>query len=105
VVNGIARGQLFREKSLHRVLQLNTDGAIARFYNLGEWKKEVDGLFTVDSMQVCGAKTELFPLPAGKIKNAAMSITPDVVSKFFTNTLRFGHFLVAKMTVQKQHYH
>jgi hypothetical protein len=47
------------------------------------------------------APAELFPLPGGKVKTALMAAAPNGMSRFFANALRFGHFLVAKMTVIK----
>lgn len=99
--HGILRGQLFREKSIHRVLQRTTDGALARFYTAPEWRTETAGLFYNDRIGIYGAKSELFPLPAGRVKSFAMSLTPNGLSRLFTNTLRFGNFLVAEMTVTK----
>ncbi len=95
--HGIIRGQLFREKSLNKVLQLNIDGAIARHYKFSEWRKEAADLFKIDRMCVFASKPELFPLPGGKLKTFAMNATPNVVTRFFGNTLRFGLFLVAQI--------
>ncbi len=102
IFHGLVRGQLFREKSLHRVLQQNTDGAIARYYKISDWREEIGNLFSIEKLQIYGAKAELFPLPGGKVKALAMFVVPNVVSRFFTNTLRCGHFLVAKMKVVKE---
>jgi ubiquinone/menaquinone biosynthesis C-methylase UbiE len=98
---GLLQGQLFREKSLHKVQQRNIDGAIARFYTPREWKHEIDGLFKIDCLRIYGSKAELIPLPAGKLKNLAMRLIPDPVGRFFTNRLHFGLFLVPSMTVTK----
>ena len=97
--HGIVRGQLFREKSLHRVLQMNIDGAIARYYKPSEWRREVADLFTVDRVRIYGSKTELVPLPGGQLKNTVMKILPDSVGRVFSNHLHFGLFLLAEMTV------
>jgi ubiquinone/menaquinone biosynthesis C-methylase UbiE len=99
--HGVVKGQLFRKKSLHRVLQHNTDGAIARNYTPTEWRKEVQNLFSDVKISVCGSKAEMYPIPAGKLKNALMTATPDMVTRFFTNSLRCGWFLVAEMKVIK----
>jgi SAM-dependent methyltransferase len=99
--NGILRGQVFREKSLHRVLQRNIDGALARFYRPREWACEIEGLFRLDRLRIYGSKTELIPLPGGKLKTVVLKLTPDSVGRLFTNRLRFGLFLVAEMTVTK----
>lgn len=98
---GLIRGQLFREKSLHKVQQRNIDGALARFYMPREWRNEVEGLFKIDRLCIYGAKAELFLIPAGKIKTLLIRATPDRVGRFFTNQLRFGLFLVSNLAVTK----
>ncbi len=99
--DGLIRGRLFREKSRHQLMQRRLDGALARCYRPREWQREIDGLFTIDRLRICGSKVELIPLPAGKVKNLAMRMIPDPVGRFFTTRLHFGLFLVASMTVTK----
>ena len=100
--HGIVRRQLFKEKSISRVLQLNSDGAIARHYKPSQWRHEVDDLFSIQRMRVFASKAELFPLPAGVPKTFLMRATPNIVTRFFGNTLRLGLFLVAQMSVEKK---
>ena len=100
--HGIIRGQLFREKSLNKVLQMNIDGAIARHYKFSEWRNEVADLFSIQRLCVYASKPELFPLPGGRLKTFLMRATPNFVTRFFGNTLRLGLFLVAQMSVEKK---
>src|SRR5262249_37769477 len=78
---GILGGGLFREKSLHRLTQLYTDGAIARFYTIKEWRNLVSQFFRIEHLSVKGQKSELFPLPASRIKEFLMRIVPDRLSR------------------------
>jgi SAM-dependent methyltransferase len=83
--------------SIHAARQHLVDGAIARHYSTGEWRKTVADLFAVDWIRVFGSKSELLPLPSGRLKQAMKSITPDVVARVFTNRLRLGMFLVSRL--------
>lgn len=84
-------------QSLHSIAQGATDGAIARYYLRGEWHDIVDGLFRVKSTRIFGLKTEVFPFPHGRLKSLLESLVPDAVTRFMTNQLRMGTFLVADM--------
>jgi hypothetical protein len=71
---------------------------MARYYTRSEWKDLVSDLFAVREIVIYGKKTELVPIPAGKLKDFLVRMIPNPVSRFFTNTCRWGSFLVAKMT-------
>ena len=76
--------------------------ALARFYTASEWRTETSGLFYNDRIRIYGAKSELFPLPAGKVKYVCDVVDARTAFRdLFTNTLRLGNFLVAEMTVTK----
>ena len=49
---GTIRGSLFRLKSLHKAVQENTDGAIARYYTIAEWCSFVCPYFNVNNIQI-----------------------------------------------------
>ena len=90
----------FRRHSLHELLQLNTDGAIARFYRPGEWRSLVERSgFVVEGEWVMGQKSEVLLLPAGSVKHLAMRWVPDWLTRVVTNTLRQGSFLIT--TIRK----
>src|SRR5205085_1215277 len=38
LLGGLLRGHLLRTRSLHRAVQLQTDGALARYYSMREWR-------------------------------------------------------------------
>jgi len=39
LLKGMGQGQLRKHQSLHRVAQVVTDGAIARYYRVNEWRE------------------------------------------------------------------
>jgi len=91
----ILDGSLFKEKSLELVVQNYTDGAIARYYTPKDWEKLVEDNFQLINISVYGQKGELFPIPGGGVKNFIMGFFPNFLTRFFTNKLRFGSFLVS----------
>lgn len=96
---GILAGGLLRH-TLHELLQLNTDGAIARFYRRNEWRRLIEARgFVIEDERVMGQKSEVVLWPAGRIKNRFMKVVPDALSRFVTNTCRQGSFLVT--TIRK----
>jgi ubiquinone/menaquinone biosynthesis C-methylase UbiE len=100
LIHGIVRGRLFRTRSVHKTVQLQTDGALARYYSTAEWRALAEEFFDVDDIRVFGPKAELVPLPAGRAKQAAMTLLPAAVARFFTNTCRWGTFLVSSLSTQ-----
>jgi len=88
---------LFSRSGLHASIQQRTDGALARYYTRNEWRELVSDLFEVQRIRIYGKKTELVPIPAGKFKNTLVGLIPNPVSRFFTNTCKWGSFLVAEM--------
>ena len=99
--HGLLRGLLFKTGSLHKVVQETTDGALARYYNARSWEDMVGSRFKVTRTQVMGSKAELLPIPGGRFKNILLSLIPNTIARFFTNTLRMGSFLIIDMTNQK----
>ncbi len=101
VYTGLLRGVLqagFLRHNLHELFQLNTDGAIARFYRADEWVALAERCgFAVDHLQVMGQKSEVVLLPAGRLKNALTRLVPDTLSRVVTNRLRQGSFLVTRL--------
>jgi SAM-dependent methyltransferase len=95
LLRGVALGQIRKSGSLHGTVQRWTDGAIARYYTIPEWKNLVSEFFVVDDVKVYGSKAEIIPLPAGRAKQAIMSITPNKISRLLANNLRMGGFLVS----------
>lgn len=97
LIHGIIRGGFFRRGSLHKVVQSVTDGALARYYSARSWRLMVGELFRVDYIIIKGSKPEVFPIPSGRIKSALISVTPDSLTRFMTNSCRMGSFLVSRL--------
>lgn len=95
IFRGIIKGDLWRAGSLHKCVQKNTDGAIARFYSAREWRSLASKYFDVKKILVYGSKAEIIPLPGGKVKSAVLACVPNLLSRFLTNHCRFGSFLVS----------
>jgi hypothetical protein len=93
----ILSGQIFKPAALHASIQRRTDGAIARYYRRSEWEQLVSDLFVVKDVRVYGKKTELVPLPAGKLKDSLVCMVPNSFSRFLTNKCRWGSFLVTRL--------
>jgi SAM-dependent methyltransferase len=87
----------FKPAALHASIQRRTDGAIARYYKRSEWEQLVSDLFVVGDVRVYGKKTELVPLPAGKLKDLLVGMVPNSFSRFLTNKCRWGSFLVTRL--------
>lgn len=100
LLHGLFQGELFRGKSIHDIMQKWTDGALARFYTVPEWREVVAPLFTVQDLRIYGTKAEALPLPAGKLKTAALKVIPNSVTRFLLNRCRMGSYLVT--TLQKR---
>ena len=90
-------GEVLKPKALHSSIQRRTDGAIARYYRRSEWRDLVSDLFAVKDVRVYGKKTELVPLPAGRVKDLIVGAVPNSLSRFLTNKCRWGSFLVSKL--------
>lgn len=97
LIHGIIRGGLFRTGSLHKTMQSNTDGALARYYNARNWRRLVGELFRVDYILIKGSKAEVFPMPGGRIKSALMAVVPNFLTRLMTNSCRMGSFLVSRL--------
>jgi ubiquinone/menaquinone biosynthesis C-methylase UbiE len=93
----IAEGGILKGRPLHDTIQRFTDGAMARYYSISEWKHLVADLFALRSVEILGQKTDLVPIPGGSFKNAILGLIPNRLSRFMTNKCGMGSFLVAKM--------
>jgi len=97
LVGGVFKGTLLKTFSFHKERQRFIDGAIARYYSIAEWKAMVTDLFSVEELKIYGSKSELIPLPNGKVKSAANTILPNRMSRLLLNRLRMGMFLVSAL--------
>jgi hypothetical protein len=101
LLRGLLRGGWQRGLALHHVSQSGTDGAIARYYKPAEWRRTTDKLFVTTSLQICGLKTDVLPLPHGRLKNLLLAVLPDSFARGLTSHLRMGSFLIAHMQSRK----
>ena len=96
-LRAVFQGRWRRLGSLHHVSQSGSDGAIARYYKPAEWRDAAGDLFAIDSMQIYGLKSDIVPLPHGRLKQWVMDLVPDAVARCMTRRLRMGSLLVAHM--------
>lgn len=83
--------------TLHAAIQNGTDGALARFYTPADWRIAAGRLFAISGVGVYGQKSDVVPLPAGRLKSRLVALLPDSLGRFLTGTLRMGSFLVIRM--------
>ncbi|HUU41098.1 MAG TPA: class I SAM-dependent methyltransferase, partial [Desulfatiglandales bacterium] len=65
---GILRGGLIKQRSLAKVIQESTDGALARYYTVTEWEELLSAFFKVKKIFVFGSKSQIVPLPYCRTK-------------------------------------
>ncbi len=97
LINSVLRGGIFRYGSVAKSIQAHTDGALARYYSARSWKSLAGAYFNVEYATVLGAKTDVFPIPSGRVKDALMRLVPDPVSRFLTNQCGMGGFLISQL--------
>lgn len=96
LIAGIFKGHFFKGQSIHQTVQNITDGAIARFYSISEWIEEhhqVD--LDVKEIRVLGMKSAILPIPGSQLKTTLLNLIPNSISRFMTNRLRMGSFIVS----------
>lgn len=96
-LRGLVLGKFENSRGLHGIAQGATDGAIARYYSLADWKAATNGLFNIEATRIYGLKTELIPLPHGWLKSRLEAAVPDALGRLMLSRLRMGSFLVADM--------
>jgi ubiquinone/menaquinone biosynthesis C-methylase UbiE len=96
-LRGVFQGRWRRLGSLHHVSQSGSDGAIARYYKPAEWREATREHFEIDAMHIYGLKSDVVPLPHGRLKQAVMALIPDAIARLMTRDLRMGSLLVAHM--------
>ena len=81
-----------------RAVQRRTDGALARYYSVGEWKTlAVQSGFRVRRIRILGAKQEAVPLPRGFLRSKLSRVLPDAVARGFLRSARLGSFLFSEL--------
>jgi SAM-dependent methyltransferase len=96
-LRGVFQGHWFGRGGIHRVSLSGTDGAIARYYKPDEWRAAARDLFALDSVEIYGLKSDVVPLPYGRLKQFLMDLCPDALARFLTRRLHMGSLLVARM--------
>ncbi len=91
-VRGLLLGQ-FRHSSLEQIYRRNVDGAYARMFTTAELRGLLAERQLDATTEVVGAKAELFPIPASRLKERLITSTPDALASAVLG--RFGFFLVA----------
>jgi len=94
---GLLRGKLPKHGLVHNARQQLIDGAIARYYTRSEWRTLVSDLFTVDDTRIYGSKSELLPMPSGKVKDLLRIVIPNACARLMTNQCKMGMFLVSTL--------
>lgn len=101
LINGIARGLLRGEfwttGDIHKINQSATDGALARFFSTDEFCRLLGGLFNVEKTWITGQKPDAVPLPNGRLKAWLIAHLPDAITRFITDRLRAGVFLIVSV--------
>jgi len=96
-IRGILCGALLRHRTLSRIVQAHTDGALARYYSKSSWRDLASKSFSVQSIEISGNDSEILPLPSGRIKRVLLNIMPDFLIRFFLVKLRMGSFLISEI--------
>ncbi len=97
---GILKGGLFKGKSVHKIIQEKTDGALARYYTIREWNDMLREFFLVGKTLLLGSKSQLVPMPYCKAKEFLMRLIPNWFGRFITNRPFFG-FMVVSMLIKE----
>jgi SAM-dependent methyltransferase len=102
ILAGIGRGYFFKGNSFHETVQNITDGAIARYYTPAEWQKEIENAgMTFENIRILGMKSAILPIPGSRLKYKILDVVPNGISRFMTNNLKMGSFIVSTATKVK----
>jgi len=97
LIHGIILGGFLKHDNLAKVVQDNTDGAIARYYSTNSWRHSAGKILSVKSISISGNRGDLFPIPAGVIKDFIINISPNKGLRFLLSNLRMGSFLISEL--------
>jgi 2-polyprenyl-3-methyl-5-hydroxy-6-metoxy-1,4-benzoquinol methylase len=95
--HGLLKGDLLKTRSLHKTNQRRWDGALARFYTIDEWRTLCNRFLHVKEIAIFGEKAEMFPMPPCAIKRGLMKLTPNALTRLFTNRMKFGAYLFSRL--------
>jgi hypothetical protein len=97
LARGVLRGEFWKIGGIHQINQAATDGALARFFSLPDFQKLSSPLFVIEQAWITGQKPDAVPLPNSAIKRFLLARLPDSLTRFLTDRLRLGTFLIVKM--------
>jgi ubiquinone/menaquinone biosynthesis C-methylase UbiE len=93
----VLRGAWPTPRAIHASMQLTTDGALARYYSPGDWRRLVGEELQIEDIRILGQKDILVFLPRGRVKNTVLRLLPDPAARFLSTQCHMGAFLVADM--------
>jgi hypothetical protein len=96
-IRGILCGDFIKYKTLSRIVQASTDGALARYYTKRSWKKFISNHLKIVVTNFSGNKADLIPLPPSKYKNFLLNLLPTYLTMILLNKLRMGTFLISTL--------
>lgn len=94
---GLLAGGFFKRKSLHELIQMYTDGALARYYKPQDLREMLPTSLILETYKIMGQKNEILPIPGGRIKSIMLSLVPDAAARILTHKMHCGSFLVATL--------
>ena len=97
ILFGIFKGYFFKGKTIHQIIQIRTDGALARYYTLNSWRKFVRKRLEIQRMEVLGSKADLLPIPGSRLKTMLLKPIPAWLTRFWLNNLKMGSFLICRL--------
>ena len=97
LIRGVLLGGLWRSRGIHSLVQGFTDGAVARYYTAPEWRREIAGLFEVESIETYGNRGEALPLPAGPLKDALSKLMPQPMLRCWLTACKQGTLLFSRL--------
>lgn len=98
IARGVLRGQFWKTGDIHQINQAATDGALARFFAIGDFSTLLRNLFVIEKAWITGQKPDAIPLPNGRLKTYLLNHIPDAVTRFLTDRLRLGLFLIVRIS-------
>ena len=97
MLRGVVKGQFLKGKTIHQIMQTQTDGALARYYTLNSWAKLVRNRFEIRRMEILGNKPDILPIPAGRFKNLLLEAIPTWLARLCLKNLKMGSFLICEL--------
>ncbi len=94
---GLLRGEFWKIGDIHQINQAATDGALARYFSTAEFSQLLGDLFSIEKVWITGQKPDALPFPNGRLKNFLIGHLPDAITRFITDRLRLGTFLIVRM--------